>query len=109
MPNGTRYTQRAKEYVQKNIYSTITQKSVSDYLSITPEYLCSVFKKVEGTTFKRYVNNGKLEMIKMLIEKEHLHLYEAAAQLGYSDPNYVSRLFKQYYGYNVTKKKKLWK
>ena len=83
---------------------SITQKSVAQYLSITPEYLCSVFKKVEGISFQKYVNYEKLEAIKNLIEKEQAHLYEAATLFGYSDPNYVSRLFKKYYGYNITDK-----
>ena len=88
--------------MQSNLRSPITQKSVAQYLSITPEYLCSVFKKVEGISFQKYVNYEKLEAIKNLIEKEQVYLYEAAAMFGYSDPNYVSRLFKKYYGYNIT-------
>jgi len=64
--------------------------------------LCSVFKKVEGISFQKYVNYEKLEAIKNLMEKEPVHLYEAAALFGYTDPNYVSRLFKKYYGYNIT-------
>ena len=94
------------EYVQSNISLPITQKSVAKYLSITPEYLCAVFKKTEGMTFIKYVNGEKLSAIKKLMEKEHVHLYEAAAHFGYNDPNYVSRLFKKYYGYNITDVKK---
>jgi len=104
LPSEVLYTQRAKEYVQSNLHIPITQKSVAQYLSITPEYLCSVFKKVEGISFQKYVNYEKLEAIKNLTEKEQAHLYEAAALFGYSDPNYVSRLFKKYYGYNITDK-----
>ena len=104
LPSEALYTQRAKEYVQSNLHTSITQKSVARYLSISPEYLCSVFKRVEGISFQKYVNYEKLESIKNLIEKEQAHLYEAAALFGYSDPNYVSRLFKKYYGYNITDK-----
>lgn len=104
IPSEVLYTQRAKEYVRSNLHNPITQKNVAQYLSITPEYLCSVFKKVEGISFQKYVNYEKLESIKNLIEKESAHLYEAAAMFGYSDPNYVSRLFKKYYGYNITDK-----
>ena len=102
LPSEVLYTQRAKEYVQTNLHLPITQRSVARYLSITPEYLCSVFKKVEGISFQKYVNYEKLEAIKNLMEKEPVHLYEAAALFGYTDPNYVSRLFKKYYGYNIT-------
>lgn len=102
LPSEVLYTQRAKEYVQSNLHLSITQKSVAQYLSISPEYLCSVFKKVEGISFQKYVNYEKLKAIKNLMEKEPVHLYEAAALFGYNDPNYVSRLFKKYYGYNIT-------
>lgn len=106
LPSEILYTQRAKEYVQKNLHIPITQKSVAQHLGISPEYLCSVFKKAEGISFQKYVNYEKLEGIKNLIEKESAHLYEASARFGYNDPNYVSRLFKKYYGYNITDKQK---
>ena len=104
LPSEVLYAQRAKEYVQSNLHNPITQNSVAQYLSITPEYLCSVFKKAEGIPFQKYVNYEKLEAIRNLMEKEQAHLYEAAALFGYSDPNYVSRLFKKYYGYNISDK-----
>lgn len=102
LPSDIRYATRAKEYVQRHMGLPITQKSVAEYLSISPEYLCAVFKKTEGMTFVKYVNSEKLSAMKKLMEKEHVHLYEAAAHFGYNDPNYVSRLFKRYYGYNIT-------
>ena len=104
LPSEVLYTQQAKKYVQTNLHFPITQKNVAQYLSISPEYLCSVFKKVEGISFQKYVNYEKLEAIKNLMEKEPVHLYEAVALFGYNDPNYVSRLFKKYYGYNITNK-----
>ena len=104
IPSEIMYARRAKEYVQKNLGVPITQRSVAQYLSISAEYLCSVFKRVEGISFQKYVNHEKLQAIKNLVEKESAYLYEASALLGYSDPNYVSRLFKKYYGYNITDK-----
>ena len=32
----------------------------------------------------------------------NLNLYEAAAMYGDKDPNYVSRLYKELFGYNIT-------
>ncbi len=105
IPSETLYTQRAKEFIQKNMHLPISQKSIAEKLSISPEYLCRVFKKVEGCSLKKYANTEKLKSIKSLMETENLQLCEAAARFGYSDPNYVSRLFKKYYGYNITNKR----
>jgi len=107
LPSEIMYVKRIKDYVQKNIQSPITQASVAEYLQITPGHLCYVFKKVEGITFMQYINRIKLENIKTLMDNKSIHLYEAASLFGYTDPNYVSRLFKKYYGYNITDKPRI--
>ena len=104
IPSELQYTYRAKKYIHHNIHNCITQNSIAEHLGISPEYLCAVFKKTEGTTIMRYINELKLENIKTLMVQENVHLYEAAAIYGYSDPNYVSRLYKQLFGYNITDK-----
>ncbi len=104
LPSEILYAQRAKDYIQRNIRACITQNSVAAYLGISPEYLCTVFKKAEGTTVMKHINKLKLESIKTLIDHTNMHLYEAAAMYGYTDPNYVSRLHKQLFGYNITDK-----
>ena len=50
----------------------------------------------------QFVNRVKLSSIRMLMAKENVKLYEAAQRYGYSDANYVSKLFKKYYGINIT-------
>lgn len=107
LPSNMLYTQRAKEFIYKNIHLPINQKSIAAQLSISPEYLCRVFKETEGCSLKKYANTEKLKAIKALMETEHVQLHEAVTRFGYSDPNYVSRLFKKYFGYNITKKAKV--
>ena len=36
------------------------------------------------------------------MESSGMKLYEAALQYGYSDPNYVSMLYKKLFGRNIT-------
>lgn len=102
LPSEVLYTQLAKEYIHNNIHLPITQRSVAEHLSISPEYLCSIFKKTEGITLIKYANTVKLGAVRNLMKKEKVRLYVAAEQFGFADANYVSRLFKKYFGYNIT-------
>lgn len=102
IPGHIRYAQMAKEYIQRNVYSPITQNAIAEYLGISPGYLCNIFKKTEGVSLMKYINKIKLENVKHLIDTTGIRLYEAAEMYGYADPNYASRLYKQIFGYNIT-------
>ena len=104
LPSEQIYAERAKAYIQDHIREPITQAAVAARLGVSPEYLCTVFKKAEGCPMMQYINRLKLGNIKVLMEHTHLHLYEAAALYGYNDPNYVSRLYKRLFGHNITDK-----
>ncbi len=96
------YVEEAKRYVYENLHKQISQKEVALALGITPEYLCNVFKKIEGVNLIKFTNETKLEKIRATIKNENVKLYQATEMYGFNDPNYVSRLFKKYYGKNIT-------
>ena len=104
LPSEQRYADLAKGFIHKNSSLPLSQSAVAKELGISPEYLCAVFKKSEGTTVMQYINRVKLEQVRALMQHTHLHLYEAAALCGYAHPNYVSRLYKKIYGRNITEK-----
>ena len=101
-PGDRLYVKRAKEYIFEHITEPIMQKNVASHLGITPEYLCTIFKKTDGRSVIRFINELKLENVRNLMETRNIPLWQAAAQYGFSDPNYVSKLYKKYYGHNVT-------
>ncbi len=105
-PSYSPYVNRAKEYVYQNLHRPISEKEVAEYLNITPEYLCAVFKRANDMTLITFVNQAKLSRIRTEMERENLRLYEAAGRYGYTDANYVSRLYKRYFGKNITDFKK---
>jgi YesN/AraC family two-component response regulator len=100
------YAERAKTFIHKKIHEPLTQKQVAHFLGISPGYLCAVFKKIQGITLIQYINKVKLEAIRQIMEREHLKLYEASSMFGYSDPNYVSRLYKKMFEHNISEKPK---
>lgn len=102
VPGVALYTERAKRFILQHITESITQKEIAEHLNISPGYLCAIFKETEGTTVMKYINRQKLSRIKGLMEREQVPLYQAAALYGFDDPNYVSRLHKRLFGYNIT-------
>lgn len=96
------YVKKAKNYIFEHIHEPIKQTDIAQYLGITPEYLCSIFKQCENTTMMSYINRVKLESIASTMSREHLPLYKAAELYGYSDANYVSRLYKKMFQTNIT-------
>lgn len=96
------YVKKAKTYIYNNLNRPIQQNEIAEYLNISPQYLCSVFRKTEGMPIMTFINKIKLEKIKSLMEKENLKLYQAAEMYGYTNPNYVSKIYKKYFRMNIT-------
>lgn len=103
LPGEMLYAERAKTYIKNHIYSVITQREIARQLGISPGYLCDIFRKNEGTTVIKYINKAKLQSIRALMEEKNISLQEASFLHGYNDPNYVSKLFRTFYGCNITK------
>lgn len=106
---GDPYIKRAKRYIYDHITEPIVQKDVALMLGITPEYLCTIFKKSEGRSLIRFINEAKLSLIRNMMENEQTTLAKAATQYGFTDPNYVSRLYKKYYNETITQNAKAMK
>lgn len=79
-----------KEYGQKIILEEIAER-----FHITPEYLSSLFKKETGKQFSYYLKEYRIIKAKELLLKGNLKIYEIAYHVGYSDPKYFCRIFKE--------------
>lgn len=97
-------TERAKKYIHRYLHNPLTQTEIAEYLGISCGYLCNIFQKNEGTTVMKYINTAKMKGIESLMDKEGMKLYKAAEMYGFSDPNYVSSLYKKLFGRNITDK-----
>lgn len=96
------YIRKAKRYIYSHLHQPISQKEIADFLGITPQYLCAMFRKNTGESVIQLIHRSKLDGIRILMEQENVSLRIASERYGFSDPNYVSRLYKQYYGIRIT-------
>ncbi len=91
-------------------YNTgITLDEIAARMNITPEYLGTQFHKETGVKFSTYIKNYRMSKAKELLLGTNLKLYEIAERVGYSDPKYFSKVFKESSGmlpaeYRKTKK-----
>lgn len=87
---------KACEYVLGNIEEDVTLLSIAEYLNISKNYFCSLFKQETGYNFLEYVTKIKMEWAKMLLKEGNYKTYEVSEMLGYREASYFSRLFRKY-------------
>lgn len=86
---------RAQSIIQEFYHTGITLEEIADRLNITPEYLGTRFHKELGVNFSTYIKNFRMTKAKELLIGTQMKLYEIADKVGYSDPKYFSRVFKE--------------
>lgn len=89
----------AKEYIQANYAQDIGVAQIAEVLQITPNYLSTLFRKVEGITLIRYLTGIRLEHARALLENSQLRISQIAREAGYADSHYFTRVFKENFGF----------
>lgn len=102
----TRELRLAMEFIKKHYQENITVSQIAEAAGYSSGYLTSVFKKKNGKTVMEYLNWYRVEEAKALLRESGLKSYEIAEKVGFSDPNYFSRIFKKYVGKSVNEYKK---
>ncbi len=83
------------EYIQG-----ISLEEVANRLNITNEYLSMLFTKETGRNFTAYLKEYRVVKAKELLLNTDLKTYEISERVGYSDPKYFSRVFKEVTGFS---------
>lgn len=94
----SRMVQKAKELIWKYYSEGITLEEAARKLFVSEEYLSTQFKKETGSSFTETVRHYKIEKVKQLLLDTPLKLNQIAELAGYSDPKYMSKVFKEEVG-----------
>ncbi len=89
---------RAKTLIHEFYHTGITLEEIADQLNLTPEYLGTLFREKTGTHFTAYIKNHRTNKAKALLIGTEMKLSEIAQSVGYSDPKYFSKVFKESIG-----------
>jgi two-component system, response regulator YesN len=96
---------KAKVYIHKQYHKDISLDEVSKEVNISPYYFSKLFKEETGENFIEYLTNMRINKAKELLSKTDMSMKEICCHIGYSDPNYFSRLFKKNLGVTPTEYK----
>ncbi|MEW6066119.1 AraC family transcriptional regulator [Desulforamulus profundi] len=99
---------RTCAYVIDHVEQDIKLEMIANEVHISKDYIGKLFKQKTGCNFNDFVTKVKMEHAKYLIRTGEFKNYEVSEKLGYSKPDYFSRLFKKYTGYTPTEFKKLY-
>lgn len=99
--NAKLLTNQAVSYIQQNYHKKISLRDVAENLNLSKHYLCSIFKKETGDNVSHYINSLRIEKAKMLLHKPDRKVKEIFEEVGYSNQQYFSKVFKKLTGMTV--------
>lgn len=84
--------------VERDYKQDLNLKALAHKYKINTSYLGQIFQKEVGCSFTHYVNNIKNAKAREMILNTNMKIIDIARELGYSEPSYFYRKFKQCYG-----------
>ncbi len=90
----TRIFIKAKEFIWANYNQDISLKKTSEAVGISPCYLSHLFRKEMGISFMEYLTSVRISVAKSLLKQTPMTILEVCLEVGYQDPSYFAKLFK---------------
>jgi two-component system response regulator YesN len=87
---------QAVNYIRENYAKPLQLSTVAEKCGISQGYLSRLFSEYLNTTFIDYLNTLRIGGAVKLLRNEQKSVKEVAYLVGYSDPNYFSRIFRRY-------------
>jgi two-component system response regulator YesN len=98
---------KAKSLIDEFYKDGITLEEIASKLKITPEYLGTLFHKELGVSFSAYIKNFRMQKAKEMLIGTELKLNKISDLLGYNDPKYFSRVFREETGQTPAEYRKI--
>ena len=86
------------EYLKCNFKNRFTGYEIEASLHMNFDYLNRIFKKETGYTIMHYTNLYRINEAKNMLRSGVYNVYQTAAELGFANEFYFSRVFKKYEG-----------
>jgi two-component system response regulator YesN len=89
--------EKAMDFLRKNFGKAISLEETARFAGVHPQYLSRMFSQEKGESFVDFLTRLRVSKAKELLRSGQ-NVKETAAEVGYADANYFSRLFKKWEG-----------
>ena len=101
---------RLRTYLEMHHAERIRLRELAERVSLSPQYLCTLFKRHFGVSPIDYVIRQRLERAQYLLRNQNLAVGEVGRLVGYEDIFQFSKLFKKRFGQSPrSMRQRMWK
>ena len=87
-----------KNILAQNPESNLSMDEFAKYLGFSKDYFGKMVKQKTGVSFNKLLTSIKMQYSKTLLASGKYKVYEVSDMLGYSEPDYFTRIFKAEFG-----------
>jgi two-component system response regulator YesN len=96
---ATDFIERGLQYMEHNYpHPHLVLENVADAVGRSASYFSHLLSQRKGKTFRQLLTEIRVKQAKSLLRETTSSVQEIADQIGYTDPNYFSRVFKEVVG-----------
>lgn len=99
---GGKVTAAIKEYIRTHLDEKVSMEDLAAKVHLSPDYMSKIFKHETGETIRDYLIRKRMETAKTLLSVSDKSVSEIGLEVGYDNPSYFVRIFRQ--RYNTTPK-----
>jgi len=87
-----------RRFFRTRLNRGITLKEAADFVHVSPNYLCRLFKECTGESPMAHLTRMRVQEAKKLLDFTHLPVQAVAEKTGFSDASHFSRVFRKMTG-----------
>ncbi len=96
--NHVSVIKNASKYVHLHLSEPIRLNDVAGFVSLSPNYFSSLFKREMNLSFADYVNQTRIKESQYLLETTDYSILDIAISVGYNNQNYFTTIFRKFTG-----------
>ena len=88
--------ERILNYISRNIFRKITLEDLSEFVGLSPNYMCSLFSNEMGISIHNYIQREKIHVSGNLLKFSDRSVSDIASYMGFQTQSNYSAVFKKW-------------